>query len=323
MEDAEPVIGEVVVIPTRPGQIVVPELPVRDMLLQTWLAAQRSPNTRDAYERDVRVWFAYCDRFGLDALAPYRVVVDQFRNWLLAPDPDRKRTAPYADSTVARMMAACSSFYDYCLQESVPYVRDNPFGRARRPVVSTETEARGLSLDEIDALIAAAAEHPGPEGIMVRLLADTGLRVSEACSLTTDRLERQDGRLVMTVVRKGGRRQPIPIPEDIAQDIEAHVGTRRGPVFVLRNRQVTRQQVGTALVKMAEAAGIGHVHPHLLRHAVITQLLDADVSLRKVQDLAGHATPATTYRYDRARNRISESPVHDLAALRRHRQPAQ
>jgi integrase len=56
------------------------------------------------------------------------------------------------------------------------------------------------------------------------------------------------------------------------------------------------------VVRIAKAAGIArHISPHSLRHAAITNALDAGVPLRDAQILAGHADPRTTEHYDRAR----------------------
>ncbi len=54
--------------------------------------------------------------------------------------------------------------------------------------------------------------------------------------------------------------------------------------------------------------------PHSLRHTTITAALDAGVSLRDVQDYAGHADPRMTRRYDRARYSLDRHATYALAA---------
>jgi integrase/recombinase XerD len=56
------------------------------------------------------------------------------------------------------------------------------------------------------------------------------------------------------------------------------------------------------------------MHPHLLRHAYVTTMLDAGVNLREVQIAARHAHPKTTMRYDRARKNLDRHPNSILAA---------
>jgi site-specific recombinase XerD len=57
------------------------------------------------------------------------------------------------------------------------------------------------------------------------------------------------------------------------------------------------------------------IHPHDLRHAFVTLALDSGVSLRDVQDAAGHADPRTTRRYDRARYSLDRHPTYLLAGF--------
>jgi len=70
---------------------------------------------------------------------------------------------------------------------------------------------------------------------------------------------------------------------------------------------------------LAREAGIGkHLTPHGLRHSAITIGLDADVSLRDMQDFARHADPTTTRRYDRARHALNRHATYAIA----HSSPA-
>jgi integrase/recombinase XerD len=67
---------------------------------------------------------------------------------------------------------------------------------------------------------------------------------------------------------------------------------------------------------LAQVAGIqiARAHPHMLRHTLVTTMLDAGADLRDVQIAARHADPRTTMRYDRARNNLDRHPNYILAA---------
>ncbi|MGH2949770.1 MAG: tyrosine-type recombinase/integrase, partial [Solirubrobacteraceae bacterium] len=81
-------------------------------------------------------------------------------------------------------------------------------------------------------------------------------------------------------------------------------------------RRLDRQAAWKIIRRLARLAGIEHaVSPHSLRHTFVTLALDAGVSLRDVQDAAGHADPRTTRRYDRARHQLERHPTHVLAGL--------
>jgi integrase/recombinase XerD len=69
---------------------------------------------------------------------------------------------------------------------------------------------------------------------------------------------------------------------------------------------------------VARNAGGPHperVHPRALRHTAVTLALESGANLVDVQDMAGHADPRTTHRYDRARGRLDRDPSYALAAL--------
>jgi len=59
---------------------------------------------------------------------------------------------------------------------------------------------------------------------------------------------------------------------------------------------------------------VGRLNPHSLRHSFVTAALDAGVSLRDVQDAAGHADPRTTRRYDRARRNLDRAATYAVTA---------
>ena len=64
--------------------------------------------------------------------------------------------------------------------------------------------------------------------------------------------------------------------------------------------------------RVGNAAGYPNLSLHSLRHAAITNALDAGVPLRDAQSLARHADPRTTEHYDRARGNLDRHGVHFL-----------
>jgi len=79
---------------------------------------------------------------------------------------------------------------------------------------------------------------------------------------------------------------------------------------------MNRHAATRRLRHFAEAAGIevARAHPHMLRHTLVTTMLDVGVDLRDVQIAARHADPRTTMRYERARNNLNRHPNYILAA---------
>jgi len=61
-----------------------------------------------------------------------------------------------------------------------------------------------------------------------------------------------------------------------------------------------------------EQAGIGKLHPHMLRHTYLTRLYNIEKDLRFVQDQAGHASPTTTAIYAKTNNQARKRQVQAL-----------
>ena len=75
-----------------------------------------------------------------------------------------------------------------------------------------------------------------------------------------------------------------------------------------------RHDAARIVARLSGAAGIDKaITPHSLRHTAVTLALDAGVPLRDVQDLAGHADPRTTRRYDRGRRSLDWPATYALA----------
>ena len=110
----------------------------------------------------------------------------------------------------------------------------------------------------------------------------------------------------------------VPLPPAVARAVDRAVATRAsGPL--LRNRRGRRMDRHAATRRLRRLADrcslrLPRMHPHMLRHTLVTTMLDAGVDLRDVQIAARHADPRTTMRYDRARNNLDRHPNYILAA---------
>jgi site-specific recombinase XerD len=83
----------------------------------------------------------------------------------------------------------------------------------------------------------------------------------------------------------------------------------------MSGKPIDRRDAYRMVARIAEAAGLArHISPHSLRHAAITNILDAGVPLRDAQILARHADPRTTEHYDRACGNLDRHGVHFLTA---------
>jgi hypothetical protein len=123
---------------------------------------------------------------------------------------------------------------------------------------------------------------------------------------------------VLHLVGKGNKPATMPITVPVLRVLEACRGQRTNGRLLLRpisGNPIDRRDAYRMVSRIARVAGIPrHISPHSLRHAAITNALDAGVPLRDAQILARHADPRTTEHYDRARGNLDRHGVHFLTA---------
>jgi integrase len=181
---------------------------------------------------------------------------------------------------------------------------------------SDESPRLGLDRAEIGALLVAAERSSARDHALVCLLALNGLRVSEALAADVDDLGHERGHRTLALKRKGGKRQTTALAPRTADAIARLVGERtEGPIFVTRSgKRLDRFAAVKVIRRLARRAGVAKAtSPHTLRHGFVTAALDAGVSLRDVQDAAGHSDPRTTRRYDRGRNSLDRHATYAVA----------
>ncbi|MCP5029380.1 MAG: tyrosine-type recombinase/integrase [Actinomycetia bacterium] len=160
---------------------------------------------------------------------------------------------------------------------------------------------------ELGASIYCAAAAGPMEHALFCLLGLLGLRVGEATGLDIVDLHHHDGHRTVHLIGKGAKPAIVPLPPRVARACDEATGERvEGPLLLSRSGRRMDRHAATRIVgRITKTAGVAHhISPHSLRHAFITNALDAGVPLRDVQIAARHADPRTTTRYDRNRNQL-------------------
>lgn len=149
------------------------------------------------------------------------------------------------------------------------------------------------------------------------LLGLDGLRVSEVCETDIGDLGFDRGHRTLRILGKGHKPAVIPLVPRTARTVDLAIGERReGPILVRHDGQRLDRRTAHRWVKaIGKRAGLGHVHPHMLRGAFIMAALDAGVPLRDVQLAARHADPRTTTIYDRRRENFDRHAAHVVVAF--------
>jgi integrase/recombinase XerD len=240
-------------------------------------------------------------------------------------------------ATAARRRAAVRQFYRFVLGER--WREDDPSRRVDAPKKGRPLP-KVLTRAEVDALIAAGGAKDGAAGLrlgaLIELIYASGLRVSEAVSLTLAALVSDPAYLM--VRGKGGKERLAPLNGAARTAIKAYLEVRRTflpkigkagsvkenpwlfPSWASTGR-LTERRFAQLLDEAARDAGVdpAKVSPHVLRHAFATHLLEGGADLRVVQMLLGHADIATTQIYTHvAEDRLREvvETKHPLARVR-------
>jgi site-specific recombinase XerD len=284
--------------------------PATKRLIAGWLLEYPSPATRRAYKGDLDHLDAFADAHGLPLLHVARAH--------LAAWAETMRRARLSEVTIGRRLSSASSFYTYCVQNDA--IHASPAADLRRPKIDRDNDgAAWLTVEQATAFLRAARDHsPGAHSLAAVMLT-TGARVSEVTAADVDDLTHNAGHRLLTVTRKGGKRQSLPIAPWVGVVVDTHLaGRTEGPLFTKpRSGQRMDQPAAWRLVRLlARRAGLPNadrLHPHSLRHSAITAALEAGAGLREVQTMAGHVDPRTTERYDRMRENLDKSPVYLVA----------
>lgn len=284
---------------------------IPDRRLQTaragWLAGYK-PSTRASYVEASDQWFDWCQQHGIDPLRVERAHIDLWGRHL----EEQRKLMP---ATVAQRLCTLRSFYRYCEEEDL--IPKSPAARCRLPKVSTESSTHGMTRSEATRFLAASKRNSTQHALVCLLLLN-GLRISEACSANVEALSVEYGHRTLTVARKGGKVQTLPLAPAVARALDAAIGERTdGPLLLtVANTRMTRTNAAKVIARLGRRANIPYkVHPHLLRHAHATIAFEAGVPLHEIQDGLGHADPRTTMRYNRHRHSLDRNPTHLVTAF--------
>ncbi|GAA2003244.1 tyrosine-type recombinase/integrase [Nocardioides kribbensis] len=273
--------------------------------------ARYSGRTHRLYAYQLRRWFTWCENNGLDPLLGIqRAHVELYIHQL--------GETGLMDSSIVTMMHGVRGFFRFAHIDGL--IAADPAIYARLPKIQhDESRTQGLDRLELIRFLQDAQTLTVHHGALAFLLGINALRASEAAAVRIeDYAETLRGHRVLHLVGKGNKPATMPITIPVLRVLEACRGQRSDGPLVLRpttGKPIDRRDVYRMVVRVAKVAGIPrHISPHSLRHAAITNALDAGVPLRDAQILARHADPRTTEHYDRARGNLDRHGVHFLTA---------
>jgi site-specific recombinase XerD len=243
-----------------------------------------SEATRRAYRVDVREFAAWLDKRGTSlqevdvrALADYAAELGRARPRKLAP------------ATIGRKLAAVRAFLRHALgKERVPDASFAP----RRPLRLPDAPRP----EEVDSVF-EAIDGEGPLAVrnrtLVELVYSAGLRSQEAVDL--DLADVDFDQELVHVRGKGGKERVVPLGEEASHRLAVYLrevrpelarGAENALFLSVRGHRLDTSTLRRLLP-----------HPHRLRHAFATHLLEGGADLRTIQELLGHSSLSTTQMY--------------------------
>lgn len=209
-------------------------------------------------------------------------------------------------ASLAQTVSALRTYYRFLQEEG--YREDHPLLRIRQPKKG-KREPRLVTREMMQQLIAAMKSDTllgQRDYVLFSLLFTTGMRASEICELTFNRLTMDTG--TIRVVGKGKKERQVLYPTALNDALRDYLKAFH-PLFALKKTDdrvflshfgeaITRQQLYQRLQYYRRRAGIPrHVSPHMLRHSFATFILENGADIRVVQELLGHQSLATTQIY--------------------------
>jgi len=257
-----------------------------------------SPHTIKAYRRDLSLFAAYAgsrEWKHIDHIAVRGFLSQLYSNGL-------------EKTSVARALAAVRSLYRWLAREGV--VEQNPAKLVATPKLPKKLP-RVPTIEEmnsvIDGTMPEVAAFPQRDRLMLELLYGCGIRNSELTGINVDDIRLSAEAILIR--GKGKKERYVPFGDSAKSALATYLPQRREVLAashehsnaLLINRRggrLTTRSVGRIIKKIAVAKGLSpDVHPHTLRHAFGTHMLEEGADLRAIQELLGHERLATTQRY--------------------------
>ena len=257
-----------------------------------------SPHTIKAYSGDLANFAAYAGSRGWKSID--HIAIRGFLSQLYEKGLGK--------TSVARSLAAVRSLYRWLAREGI--VEQNPAKLVATPRLAKKLP-RVPTIEEMNSILDGkmpeAAAFPERDRLMLEMLYGCGIRNSELTGINLDDI-RMSAEAIL-IRGKGKKERYVPFGESVRNALAAYLPVRQAHLAQVRKTtaallinqrggRLTTRSVGRIVKKVAVAKGLSpDVHPHTLRHAFGTHMLEEGADLRAIQELLGHERLATTQRY--------------------------
>lgn len=268
-----------------------------------------SPNTLQAYSRDIKQFYNYVSENALDIVNISKTSIITYMLYM--------QKSGRAASSISRNLASVRTFYNYLISQK--FLSVNPAADLETPKQEKKLP-QILSTDEVGLLLSEPEKiKPAtPKSIrdkaMLELIYATGIKVSELIALNKDDADITLGYLKCV---SGEKARVVPLGHVAISALKEYLETTRDAMaeegtdalFVNCNGgRLTRQGFWKLIKEYAMRAGINkEITPHTLRHSFAAHLIENGADLISVQEMMGHKDIASTQIYTKlVKNRIRD-----------------
>jgi len=301
----------------------------------------RSQNTYDTYNFAMRAFQDLLSTRGVDLEGPVSALSEEGITWFA------QHLRHHSPATEQLYLQAAKSFYKFLAAErlaviNLPRLDLLKQQRARRPgvrlpqfpasdidkllefVTAKEFLSAGDTAEQLRALRDRA---------FVLALADTGLRVHEACKLQRGQIDWNEGRAI--IIGKGNKQAVVRFSTRSLRALKAYLAARAPldgasgkslgalPLFARHDKGAGKKvksittATGRLIVGQRAAQALGEtdnqrITPHSLRHFFVTAVLRGSGNLKLAQELARHASIQVTQRYAHLSNDELDRGYHEI-----------
>ncbi len=301
----------------------------------------RSKNTHDTYSYALQGFLGVLASHGVDPDGSVHALSEDAISWFASSLKD------LSPATEHLYLQAAKGFYKFLAAEKLADINLPRLDLLRQQ----RSRRQGIRLpqfpaDDIQRLLEYASSpgfvpaEPAPEHLralrdrsFLLVLADTGLRVHEACQLRRGQIDWHESRGV--IIGKGNKEAVVRFSGRAMSAVKHYLSARSGldgasgkalgalPLFARHDKGAGRKikpistATGRNIVseRAAQALGVGAEHgitPHSLRHFFVTTVLRASGNLKLAQELARHASIQVTQRYAHLSNDELDRGYHEI-----------
>lgn len=262
----------------------------------------RAAETIQGYQRRLGLMVRWLARTGVQELEEVTLpLMRQFLNYLMHSDSSERyervaQRGKLADSTLGTYVATIKAFFQWCAMEELISV--SPAARLRKPT-KLKKVVPGLTPDEVEKLLLCCDQSTRAgyrNYVMLLVLLDTGIRVSELCSLRLVDVHQRH----IKVRGKGHKEREIGVHPEVSKALWKFIHKHRGAfqieseyVFVGEKGPLTVSGVETIFDKLERESGV-RVSPHKLRHTHSKEYLKQGGDLFKLSRELGHSSVQLT-----------------------------